>query len=162
MNGKKAHRGLFFDEFTPGRRFITTERTITEEDITEYAGLTGDDDPMHTDAAYAARHFFGRQVAHGLLGLSIGSGLAVQLGIMDGTLLAFREVLDWKFSAPICIGDTIQAVIVVSAVKAVPRLGAGLVTLYTEINNQAGRIVQHGKWSVLIRNREGTGEQEAS
>jgi len=153
MDKQQPGRGLYFDEFYVGRRFITARRTITEEDIQAFANLTGDDDPIHTDAVYAAGHPFGQRVAHGLLGLSIAEGLAVQLGIIEGTLLAFREVLEWKFSAPIFIGDEVGAVFNVVETKAVPRLNGGLVTLFAEITNQDGRIVQHGKWSMLVMDR---------
>lgn len=146
-------RGLFFEDFKPGMRFATAHRTISEGDVHLFAGLTGDDDPIHTNAEYATAFFFGQRVAHGLLGLSTAIGLAVRLGILEGTVMAFREILDWKFSAPIFFGDTIGTLIDVLETKPVPRLGGGLVTLRAEISKQDGTIVQQGRWSVLVRGR---------
>ena len=80
----------------------TQGRTVTETDIVQFAGLSGDFNPMHTDATYAAKTQFGERVAHGLLGLAIASGLSYQLGFLDGTVLAFTG-LEGKFRAPIVI-----------------------------------------------------------
>jgi acyl dehydratase len=109
---------------------------------------------MHTDAEYAAKHPFGQRVAHGLLGLSVASGLAMRLGILEETALAFREMGSWKFSLPIFIGDTIRVQATVTETKAMPRLGGGLVTLKVEILNQDDKVVQRGSWGVLVISRQ--------
>ena len=72
-----------------------------------FAQLSGDFNQIHTDAEYAASGNFGERVAHGLLVVSVAVGLIVQTGLMEGTVLAFRE-LEWKFSRPVLIGDTIR------------------------------------------------------
>jgi acyl dehydratase len=141
---------MYFEEFAVGQKVRTVARTITEADIVRFAGLSGDFNQIHTDAIYAASTPFGQRVAHGLCVLSIASGLAVQTGIMEGTILAFREILEWKFSAPVNIGDTIHVNIEVVATKALPRLGGGAVTLVLDVINQADRSVQKGKWSALF------------
>ena len=143
--------GLFFEEYKPGMQLTSMAKTINEGDVAAFAGLTGDFSAIHTDAVYAANFVFGQRIAHGLLGLSTAVGLAVRMGFLEGTILAFREILDWKFSAPIFFGDTIHAVMEVTEVKAVPKLGGGLVTLRVEILNQDNKLVQQGKWSVLIK-----------
>jgi acyl dehydratase len=94
-----------FREFETGQRHEL--RTVTE-DIVSFAGLSGDFNSIHTDDVYSKGSTFGRRVAHGILGLSIASGLAVRTGILEGTVMAFREIRDWKFSLPIYIGDTIM------------------------------------------------------
>ena len=85
------------------------KRTITENDIMTFAALSGDDNRIHTDPEVSKTMPFGRQVAHGILGLAIASGLAWQTGILDGTVIAFREINEWKFAAPVFIGDVLQA-----------------------------------------------------
>jgi 3-hydroxybutyryl-CoA dehydratase len=155
MENQGVSRGLFFDEFKVGMRFSSAGRTITEGDVYLFAGLTGDNDPIHTDAEYSANFVFGQRVAHGLLGLSTAVGLAIRMGILEGTVIAFREIIDWKFSAPIFFGDTISVVMEVIETKAVPRMGGGLVMLHADIVNQEGKIVQHGRWSALVKDREG-------
>jgi 3-hydroxybutyryl-CoA dehydratase len=145
--------GLYFEEYEIGQSVTSAGRTITEADVVGFAALTGDWNAIHTDAVYAAQHPFGQRVAHGLLGLSIASALAVRLGFMEGTVLAFREINDWKFSLPIFIGDTIRVQASVVGLKAMPRLGGGSVTFKAEILNQDDKVIQRGKWTVLVMSR---------
>lgn len=156
MNEKRSltpRKGLYFEEFEPGQTVESMGRTVTEADIIAFAGLTGDWTNLHTDVVYAAQQPFGQRIAHGLLGLSIASGLAARLGFLEETILAFREIRDWKFSQPIFLGDTIHARITVNETKAVPRLSGGMVAFLVEVINQEGKIVQHGTWSTLIKSR---------
>jgi len=145
-------RGLYFEDFQVGNTVISPGRTVTEADIVAFAALTGDWNPVHTDAEYAKTHLFGQRVAHGLLGLSIASGLAVRLGFMEETVLAFRE-LSWKFSLPILIGDTIHLEAAVAECKAMPRLGGGIVVFDVVLRNQEGKAVQRGQWHVLVQSK---------
>lgn len=143
-------RGMYFEEFQVGQKVITDGRTISEHDILAFAGLSGDFNTIHTDAEYARTTPFGQRVAHGLLVLSIVSGLAVKSGIVDGTILAFREVSEWKFSKPVFIGNTIHAEVEVTETKAFPRLGGGAVTLRVVVKNQSNDTVQTGTWVFLV------------
>jgi acyl dehydratase len=127
---------------------------VTEADVTTFAGLTGDWNGIHTDAVYAASHPLGRRVAHGLLGLSIALGLAMRLGFLDETVLAFREIGEWKFSQPIYLGDTILMKAVVTEIRPVTRLCAGMVTFHVEVVNQDGKTVQQGVWRALVMSQE--------
>ena len=145
-------RGRFFEEFQVGDVVVSVGRTITETDIVAFAGLSGDYTQIHTDAEYSRQGMFGQRVAHGLLLLSIASGLTAQLGIIEGTALAFRE-LTWKFSLPVFIGDTIHIKATVSELKALRRLGGGAVTLDVKVLNQEDKVVQRGEWVVLIASR---------
>ena len=120
-----------------------------------FAALSGDWNPIHTDAVFAADHPFGQRVAHGLLVMSIATGLAVRLGFMEETVLAFRELGEWKFSLPVFFGDTVRVQATVVETKAMPRLGGGLVTLKVQILNQDDKVVQRGTWGVLVKGREG-------
>jgi acyl dehydratase len=149
-----ARSGLYFEEFAVGQSVTSPGRTITEADIVAFAALSGDWNQLHTDAEFAAHQPFGQRVAHGLLGLSIASGLAMRLGFLEETALAFREIGDWKFSLPTFIGDTIRVRATVAGTKPMARLGGGLVTLKAEILNQDDKVVQRGTWAVLVKSRE--------
>jgi len=143
-------RGMYFDEFQPGQIIISAGRTVTESDVVAFAGLSGDFNQMHVDAEYSRKTQFGQRVAHGLLGLSIASGLAVQTGVLEGTVLYFREVGEWKFIKPILIGDSIHVELEVLELKEMRRVGAGLVKIGLAVKNQNDEIVQKGNWIVLI------------
>jgi len=149
-----ARMGLYFEEFEIGQSVTSVGRTITETDVVNFAALSGDWTQIHTDAEFAANHPFGQRVAHGLLLVSIASGLAARLGFIEGTALALREIAEWKFSLPIFIGDTIHMRATVVETKPMRRLGGGLVTLKVEILNQKEEVVQRGMWGVLVKSRE--------
>jgi acyl dehydratase len=145
-------RGLYFEEIEVGKSVVTTGRTITEGDIVSFAGLSGDFNQLHVDAVYAEAGEFGQRVAHGLLVVSITTGLIVQTGLMEGTVHAFRE-LEWKFSRPVFIGDTIHADLTVTATKPLPRLGGGNVTAKVTVYNQHNQVVQRGTMVLLVRGK---------
>src|SRR4030043_2092813 len=99
-----SQRGMWFEEFEVGQQIITPGRTITESDIVSFAGLSGDYNQIHTDLEYAGATPFGQRVAHGLLGLAVASGLANRTGILEGTVIAFREINNWKFTRSAFMG----------------------------------------------------------
>ena len=145
--------GLYFEEFTVGQKIVTVGRTIAESDIFTFAGLSGDFNQIHTDAEFAKTTPFGQRVAHGLLGVAITSGLAMRTGVLEGTVIAFREINEWKFSKPVFIGDTIHAELTVSETKPLPRLGGGSVTIVFDVKNQKDETVMMGTWVVLVASK---------
>ncbi|MBF8282980.1 MAG: hypothetical protein HW378_1895 [Anaerolineales bacterium] len=148
-----AQRGMYFEEFAVGQKITTVSRTVTETDVVTFAGLSGDFNQIHTDAEYAKGTPFGQRIAHGICVLSIASGLATLTGIMESTVLAFREIAEWKFSKPVFFGDTIHAEMEVIETKAFPRLGGGAVVIKVDVKNQKDETVQSGKWNVLMMSR---------
>jgi len=155
MNNLSTQRGLYFDQFQPGLRFLTAARTITEGDIVTFAGLSGDYNQIHTDAEFSKGTPFGQRVAHGLLVLSIASGLAMRSGVLEGTVLAFREINNWKFSSPVFIGDTVRVELEVIETKALPRLGGGAVVIELAVKNQQNETTMKGSWTALVANQPG-------
>lgn len=147
-----AVRGLYFEEFEPGQKIITPARTITETDVVNFAGLSGDFNALHTDEEFARQTPYSKRIAHGMLGLSVATGLAARHGFIEGTALAFREV-SWKFSAPVFIGDTIHLEAEVIELSPMPKLGGGLVVLKALMLNQDGKTVQKGEWRVLMKSK---------
>lgn len=149
---QEATTGMYFEDFAVGQRFISPARTLTEADIVLFAGLSGDYNPLHTDEEYARGTAFGGRIAHGLLGLSIASGLASRCGFLDTAVLAFLG-LEWKFREPIRAGDTIRVQAEIANMKAMPRMGGGIVDVDVSVLNQKGAVVQKGSWRLLVRMR---------
>src|SRR5215510_3120862 len=145
--------GLYFEEFRVGEKLTTEKRTVTEDDIMTFARLSGDDNRIHTDPEFSKTTMFGKQIAHGLLGLALASGLAWQTGILDGTVIAFREVKEWKFVKPVFISDTLCVELETIETKALPRIGGGSVTITLEVKNQNEEVCHRGTWVVLIMSR---------
>lgn len=152
MSEIKQSRGRYFEEMTAGDTVESPGRTITETDIVLFAGLTGDYNPLHTDTEYAKTTIYGERIAHGLLGLSIASGLVWRTGLLEGTAEAVTGI-NWKFRAPIRIGDTIRFRAEILNKKEMPRLNGGFVTFSTTLLNQKDETVQKGTWMLLIRSR---------
>ena len=153
MKNLVTMRGLYFEEYEPGATITTQARTITETDIVNFAAMSGDWNPLHTDAVTAGDSPYGGRIAHGLLVLSVASGLAERLGFMTGTVLGFMG-LTWEFRAAVQIGDTIHVTASVEELKPMPRLGGGYVTFKLQVLNQANKVVQRGTWKVLIKSQE--------
>src|SRR5262245_36273820 len=84
----------------------TRSLTVTEESVRTFAALTGDYNPLHFDAEFAAKTKFGRRVAQG--GLTTGILHALVAMDMPGPGTVFLSQ-SWKFTAPVYIGDTITA-----------------------------------------------------
>ncbi|MCJ7657852.1 MAG: hypothetical protein MUO67_01745, partial [Anaerolineales bacterium] len=91
-NFSPEQRGMFFEEFEVGLKIITPGRTVTEADIVNFAGLSGDFYQLHTDAEYGKTTPFGQRIAHGVLVMSIATGLTARTRALEGTALAFREI----------------------------------------------------------------------
>ena len=145
--------GLYFEEFSVGQKITSVGRTVTEGDIMFFAGLTGDYNQIHTDAQFAAGTQFGQRIAHGLLGLSIAVGLLMRTGVLEGTVLAFREIVEWKFIKPIFIGDTIHVGMEAKELKSMPRAGGGLAYVALEVKNQKDETLMRGTLAVLVASK---------
>jgi acyl dehydratase len=144
---------MYFEEFTVGQKITSVGRTVAEGDIMSFAGLTGDYNQIHTDAAFAAGTQFGQRIAHGLLGLSIAVGLLMRTGVLEGTVLAFREIVEWKFIKPVFIGDTIHVELEAKELKAMPRAGGGLAYVALEVKNQKDETLMRGTLAVLVASK---------
>lgn len=144
---------MYLEDFAAGQVFETPARTVTEADVVAFAGLSGDYNPLHTDAEFCAGTPFGQRIAHGMLGMSIMTGLAARTGMLDGSALAFLGIEDWRFLKPVLFGDTIRVRITVADVRAASKPGTGVLKRKVEILNQRGEVAQAGHLLTLIRAR---------
>lgn len=149
-------RGLFFEEFQIGQKIVSPGRTITETDIVSFAGLSGDYMQIHTDEEFASSTPYKKRIAHGLLVMAISSGLAARTGVLEGTVLAFREIDNWKFIKPVFIGDTVRVELEVKDTKEMKRIGAGAVEIEIRVINQSQDVVMRGIWNVLVSLKQNT------
>ncbi len=142
---------LTFDDLAVNDEWESSRRTVTETDVVLFAGLSGDFNPLHVDHSSSRNGPFGRPVAHGLLGMSIATGLISQAPRVD--TIAFLAILEWKFLHPIAFGDTIHAVSKVESLA--PHLNGrrGVVTWQRRVFNQDGVVVQEGRTQTLVRAR---------
>ena len=144
--------GMFLEDFAIDQPMTTRGRTVGEGDITLFAGLVGDFNPLHVDEVYCASTPFAGRIAHGPLTMSMAIGLMSQLNLIDGTAMALLN-LTWDFSAPVRIGDTIHARVTPTASKPTSKPGRGTVTMRFEVINQRRETVQTGTMTLLVKAR---------
>lgn len=143
---------LYFEDLQVGEEIVSPARTVTESDIVSFAGLSGDYNALHTDEEFARGTLFQGRVAHGLLGLSIASGLFTRTEFMQRiqkALLAFLG-LTWKFTGPIKIGDTIYVKVKLVDKKETKRPDRGIIVLERTVINQRDEVVQQGETTLMI------------
>jgi acyl dehydratase len=146
-------RGLYFDDFEVGRSWVSPARTITEADIVNFAGISGDFNPIHTDDEFARRTQFGRRLFHGPGVFAIATGLESRLGIKEGTAIAFLG-MTWNLKGPVFAGDTIRVEESVAALKpSSSKPDRGVVTFDVEVLNQHDEVVHDGQWVVMFSRR---------
>ena len=143
----------YFEDIQVGDEYLSPGRTITEADIDAFAGLSGDYNVLHTDAEYMKTSIFGERIAHGLLGLSISSGLGSRAVVRPFATIAFLW-LRWRFKGPIKIGDTIKVRMRVSDKKETSKPDRGIITVQRSVLNQRGELVQEGDTELMIERRK--------
>jgi acyl dehydratase len=149
---------LYFDDVEVDQEWESPGRTVTEADIVNFAGLSGDFNPIHVDHEFARTTPFRRPIAHGLLGLSLGSGLIASNPLMR--TLAFMEIREWQFRGPIFIGDTIRTRSKVLQKEVRARGRRGVITWQRRLINQEGKVVQEGITVTLVEGRAAAGAAE--
>jgi acyl dehydratase len=145
--------GRYFDELPVGETLASPPRTVTVEDIDAFVRLSGDDNRLHTDDAFAREAGFDGRIAHGALVVSLATGLAWRTGLLANTTLAFRSIEKWKFSAPVYPGDALTLRGRVAERRALPRARAGLVRFDLEVVNQRAQVVSAGSLRMLMRRK---------
>ena len=142
----------YLDEYVVGERFVSSARTVTESDVVNFACMTGDMHPNHTDAAAMEHRIFGKRIAHGLLGLSWAHGFLYRLDLITESAIAFLAIEDWKFLKPIFFGDTIHAEITVKEiVPSRSKPDRGVLKLFFEVVNQDGVVCQSGTKCIMMK-----------
>lgn len=149
---------LYWEDLTEGLDTESPGRTVTEADLTTFAGLSGDYNAIHTDAVFAAEHGLGgERLVHGLLGLSIGSGLFTRsaMGIaLQRQLLAMLS-LEWKFVGPLRIDDTVHVRAEVAGRRETSKPERGITLIRRSLVNQDDKVIQDGTMTMMIRRRKG-------
>ncbi len=130
-----------FDEIQPGAT-VQREKTLTERDILLFAEMSGDVNPVHLDADYAAGTLFKQRIAHGMwTGAQISAALGVQMP-GPGTIYLGQNL---SFRAPVCLGDTITFELTVTEKQEERKM----VTFACKATNQNGKTVAKGEAQVI-------------
>ena len=145
-------RGLHFEDFEVGRAFQSASRTVTEADVMNFAGVSGDFNPLHTDETFAAATPLKTRIAHGMLTMAVATGLANQMGIFEGTTVALmQQTIQYK--GVVKFGDTVKIVMTVKERKESKNPSRGVVVFDVPVTNQAGEVVVQSEWTLLMARR---------
>ena len=147
--------GLYWEEWDVGAEFVSSARTITEADIVNFAGISGDYNPLHIDEEFCKNTQFGTRIAHGPLIYSIAAGLLFQLHLYDDTLIAFLGFDSLKFTKPVKIGDTVRARIEVLEKRETSKPDRGIMKRLLQVINQRDDVVQEGVQVFLLKRNSG-------
>jgi acyl dehydratase len=147
---KRKARGMRWMEFRAGDSFTTEGRTIESGDVSLFAGLSGDFNPLHISETFAAQTPFKGRVAHGLLTLSISTGQQNQLGFFEGTTLAYLGMDEVRFTEPVRFGDTVRTILTVTESRVSSKADRGVVSFSIVVKNQKDLEVLSYKQAVLM------------
>lgn len=147
----------YFEDLEVGEALTTHRRTVTEADIVNFGGVSGDHFYAHYDEIAAQDSFFEKRVAHGYFVLSAAAGLFVHPA--PGPVLLNYGLENLRFVAPVAPGDTIQAKLIVKRKtvrqkKAKDKYPFGIVYWDVEVTNQHDELVAEYTILTLIKRRE--------
>ena len=145
-------RGLYLEDFEVGKEYLSPSRTVTEADVVNFAGLSGDFNPLHTDEEFAKNGPFGKRIAHGALGFIISTGLSNQMGIYEGTTIAFMECTI-KYPAPLLMGDTVHVSVTPTEVRHSSKPGKGILKQSLRLIKQDGTTVMESDQVLMMKSR---------
>ena len=140
---------VYLDDLAVGLTYSTSRRTITEADITNFAGVSGDFNPLHVDDVFATCETpYGERIAHGLLVTAVGSGLRSDLD--DWATIAYLECTR-RFRRPVLMGDTVGVTYEITDVRiSASRPTLGVVQIKVAVLNQKDEEVQEGVDVVMV------------
>jgi oxepin-CoA hydrolase/3-oxo-5,6-dehydrosuberyl-CoA semialdehyde dehydrogenase len=142
-----------FEELEVGETWVTHRRTVTEADVTNFAGVSGDFFYAHVDEVAARESIFERRVAHGYFVLSAAAGLFVDPA--PGPVLANYGLDGLRFVKPVFVGDTLQVRLACKSKAAKDdregQVPQGVVAWDVEVTNQDGEPVAVYTVLTLVR-----------
>jgi acyl dehydratase len=145
-------RGRTFDEFVVDEEIVSGARTVTEADVVNFACLSGDFHPQHMNEEWASKGPLGARVAHGLLVLSMATGLLNQTGAFEGTSIAILE-LTARFVKAVKFGDTVRAIQKIVGKKETSKLDRGVLTTRITVLNQDDQTILEADLVILLYRR---------
>ena len=147
----------WFEDFSPGERFVLPSRTMTEAIFLAFQAASGDNHPIHYDAEYCRARGLPGMLAHGLQTLiqtAAGAGLFPYL--TEDSLVGFLDQSS-RFLKPVFVGDTLYPALEVD--ELTPNRSTGVVGLASTVHNQHGQAVLEGRQRYLLRRRPTTPPQ---
>lgn len=145
-------RGLYLEDFEVGHEYTSLARTITEADVVNFAGVSGDFNPLHMDEEFGKTNMFGKRVAHGALGFIVSTGLSNQMGLFEGTTIAFMECTV-KYVGPLLIGDTVHITVTPTEIRHSSKPGKGILKQMVKLLNQEDKVIMESEQILMMKSK---------
>lgn len=142
-------RGLKYDDWKIGEIVETTARTVTEADIVNFAGLSGDYNAIHINEEFAKTTNFGGRIAHGALVFAISTGLINASGVIEGCNVIFLDA-DLKWPSFTKAGDTIKVQLIATEKRPTKNPARGIVNVDCKVINQKDTVVMDAKFVWML------------
>jgi acyl dehydratase len=140
----------YYEDLEVGEEYESPGRTVTETDIVNFAALSGDWSPVHSDEEYCKRSPYATRIAHGLLGLALAEGLKQRIPAFVNVRYMASLYWNYKFTGPILMGDTIRVRVKVSSKRETRKPGRGIVVESVTMVNQRNEVVQEGEHGLMV------------
>jgi acyl dehydratase len=144
---------LYLEDLQAGQSFVSPGRTITEADVMSFAAWTNDNNQVHTDAEFAKGTRYGQRIVHGMLGASLCLGLIARTGVFEGSAVALLGIDQWRFTAPIFIGETVTCTVDILSTRPTSKGDFGIVERQVTLRNQRSEVVQSGRMDLMVARR---------
>jgi len=141
---------LYLEDLEAGQSFVSPGRTITEADVVSFAAWTNDNNQVHTDVEFAKATRYGQRIVHGMLGASLCLGLIARTGVFEGSAVALLGIDQWRFTAPIFIGDTVTCTVDILSTRLTSKGDFGIVERQVTLRNQRDETVQAGRMDLMV------------
>ncbi|WP_197675362.1 MaoC/PaaZ C-terminal domain-containing protein [Murdochiella vaginalis] len=145
---KNHSSNLTYLDIDIGDEFLSPSRTVSESDLFQFAGLTGDLNELHTSEVFAKTTQFKKRIAHGMLILSIANGLYMRSNIFNSSV--FLGIKNWKSTAPVFIGDTIHLKLKILSKRPTKDGKRGIIAMQYNVMNQNGLSVAEGEFTRMV------------
>jgi len=137
--------GYYIEDLSVGMTAVFA-KTVTEADITMFAGVSGDTNPVHLDQSFAEKTMFAGRIAHGMLSASF-------ISTVFGTRLPGPGCIylrqDLRFKAPVKIGDTVEARVTVKEIQAEKKR-----VVFDTVCTVRGAAVLEGEAMLMVASRK--------
>jgi acyl dehydratase len=147
-----ALKPLYYEDVEVGQTYFVPGAAVTEYHLSQFAEISGDHHPVHTDEAYAKTSLFGRRIAHGPMGIAMAIGLFGKIPEFQESTVAMLDIKDWTFRAPVFIGDVLSLQLTIVG-KRQTKSGHAIIDRQLRLVKADGSVAQEGSSALLIKRR---------
>jgi acyl dehydratase len=140
----------YYEDMHVGEEHESPARTITEADVVNFSAFSGDWSPVHSDEEFCRKTPFKTRIAHGLLGLALTEGLKFRIPAFTTTRYMASLYWNYKFTAPILIGDTVRLKVWIQSKRETKKSDRGIVVEYVRMLNQRDEVVGEGEHGLMV------------